>query len=86
MVPGTRPDEGVIRQRRELLLLGEQKSLVELIGAAESVDEYGVEQLVGEAEVVPLQPRHQRVGEGRGGGGEGFEEGVPERSRDGGVG
>ncbi|KAM1684930.1 hypothetical protein ACFXTN_032950 [Malus domestica] len=36
--------------------LGEQESLVELLGVAEGVDEDEVDEFVGEAEVVLLEP------------------------------
>lgn len=60
--------------------MGEEEGLVKLLGAAEGVDEDGVEELIGEAEVVALEPGDEGGGgvEGGGGGGEGFQEGVPE--------
>ncbi|KAM0992592.1 hypothetical protein ACFX2J_008251 [Malus domestica] len=89
-VASTGADESIVGEGSEGLALGEQESLVELLGAAEGVDEDGVEEFVGEAEVVLLEPRNDGVGKSNVGGGvggaEGLEEGVPEWSRDSAVG
>lgn len=52
------------------------------------MDEDGVEELVGEAEVVALEPRNDGVrgAEGVGGRGKGLEKGVPVLSRHGAIG
>lgn len=49
VVEGAGGDEGVVGERGESGLTGEEEGLVEAIGAAEGVDEDGEEELVGEA-------------------------------------
>lgn len=49
VVEGAGRDEGIVRERGEGGLAGEEEGLVEAVGAAEGVDEDGEEELVGEA-------------------------------------